>query len=156
MSGGKDEKKEKEEEHRHGGISGFAHSIMDSMRESSGITRHDTHDTKKPHADSSIKTSLSGISEATQIAGWGASKQKKTGDSAGGKMSADVPETSGSLPGGSADVSMPSGSVEGGLCFQIVHYCWMFVPYTTNRCDVAWVSSCRVQYHVRVSSRSFQ
>ncbi|CAN0019451.1 unnamed protein product, partial [Laminaria digitata] len=65
-------------EHHHFSVSGFASSVADSMRESSGIERHDAHPHAHAEADAkpgivgNIKSSIAGVSHATQEAGWGA------------------------------------------------------------------------------------
>ena len=147
MPPGSDEAKE----HHHFSVSEFAHSIADSMRESSGIERHDAHPhahaecglsadaEAKPGIVSKIKDSISGVSHATQEAGWGGPvasgggadvKESAPLGEAAVDVGADVPAVSASLSAPSADVdadlpeagagaglTLPSGSVGiGGEC----------------------------------------
>lgn len=99
--------------HESGGITGFLKGIADSMRESSGIERHDTRvEADVPHdgAGSSILASISGVAAASQQAGWGDIKgAKHTRDVAKPSLSAETGSlgVEGSLPAVSGDVSVP-------------------------------------------------
>lgn len=98
--------------------SGFLHSVADSMRESSGIQRHDA----KPAASvelsageaseagvvEKVTASIAGVAGASQVLGWGASgkKIKKKKSDVEGDVGAPSVE-------GGVDVGVPS--VEGGV-----------------------------------------
>lgn len=95
--------------------SGFLHSVADSMRESSGIQRHDAP--PKPTAAESpagempeagvaekVAATIAGVAGASQVLGWGAS---------GGKIKKNKSDVEGAAPSvGGGDVGVPS--VEGG------------------------------------------
>lgn len=106
-------------------MSGFVHSIADSMRESSGVIRHDSHKADEPPVGvgDKIKASLAGVTGAAQSATWSVSAPSApSGNTSVVEkvyVDAGVEGVSGSLPTvggeglGSAEVSMPP--VEGNL-----------------------------------------
>lgn len=110
---------------------GFLHSIADSMRESSGMPRHDAPkqsvqlpegEAPEPGTVDKIKASISGVAGASQVLGWGAQGSKPakkhaegTAPSfeAGADVSAPTLDASAAVPSVEGDVTVPSA--EGGL-----------------------------------------
>lgn len=71
--------------HHHLPGSDFMHSVADSMRESSGIARHDAPkvsaqlpegEAPEPGTVDKMKASISGVAGASQVLGWGAQGTK--------------------------------------------------------------------------------
>lgn len=105
---------------------GFLHSIADSMRETSGIKRHDA---KKPSADlpegeaqepstvGKIAAAVAGVAGASQVVGWGAhgTKPEKKGDVPSVEAGADAPSmgAGADVSAPAFDASVPAPSVEG-------------------------------------------
>lgn len=112
---------------------GFLHSVADSMRESSGIARHDASkpsvqlpegEAPEPGTVDKIKASIAGVAGATQMVGWGAhgakgEKVKVEGSAPLVEAGAEAPsvdvDASAAVPSVEGDVSVPSASAEGGL-----------------------------------------
>lgn len=99
---------------------GFLHSIADSMRESSGIPRHDAPkasvqlpegEAPEPGTVEKIKASISGVAGASQVLGWGAQGSKK-GKSDVEVTAPSVEVTAPSVEVGGADVSVSAPSVD--------------------------------------------
>lgn len=101
------------------------HSIADSMRESSGIARHDAPkpsaelpegEAPEPGTVEKIKASIAGVAGATQVIGWGAQGSKGGKDAAGEAPSIDAgTDLSASASAPSVDASAAMPSVEGDV-----------------------------------------
>ena len=103
---------------------GFLHSVADSMRESSGIARHDAPkpsvqlpegEAPEPGTVEKIKASISGVAGASQVLGWGAhgskgEKVKVEGSAPSVEMGA--PSVEAGAAGADASVSAPSVDVD--------------------------------------------
>lgn len=103
---------------------GFLHSVADSMRESSGIARHDAPkpsvqlpegEAPEPGTVEKIKASISGVAGASQVLGWGAhgskgEKVKVEGSAPSVEMGA--PSVEAGAAGADVSVSAPSVDVD--------------------------------------------
>lgn len=98
---------------------GFLHSIADSMRETSGIARHDAPkpsvqlpegEAPEPGTVEKIKASISGVAGASQVLGWGAQGSKGSKKSASAGVEGTVPSAEGLVPSveAGADLSAPA------------------------------------------------